>query len=267
MKEWFKARNAWGAGFAALPDAEAGRLAKALWQYTMTGIAPEVSGGIAGIFAMLRFQLDQDEEAAQEISDARAAAGRKSASLRKQTEANSANADFVEQNPTNPTNADFVEQNEANEANAHNKNKNKNKSKNNNIEEDDEEEEDITRARADAVEAIHRGFRNHFGRYPTPAETEQLTNQALLNGTPPSLIPEAIRITAARGAKSPAPYIGKIFREWASEYIETVEDLESYTFLKDAAAGRNEYGSTDIDARMEAARHERMEKHTREAGS
>ena len=256
MKEWFKARNAWGAGFAALPDAEAGQLAKALWQYTMTGEAPELSGAAAGLFAMLRFQLDQDEEAAQEISDARAAAGRKSASLRKQNEANSANADFVEQNPTKPTNADFVEQNETNEANAHNKNKNKNKI----ILDDEDDDDDELRAREE-VALVGRSFRTHFGRDPTRTELRHILQTATLTEMPLPLIEEAVRIAAQNGARTPVLYIRTILREWSEEWIRTPEDLQEYQFMKDAASGRNDFGADDMEQRMAEARELRKRKY------
>lgn len=257
MKEWFKARNAWGAGFAALPDAEAGQLAKALWQYTMTGEAPELSGAAAVLFAMLRFQLDQDEEAAQEISDARAAAGRKSASLRKQNEANSANADFVEQNPTKPTNADFVEQTGTNSANADNKNKNKNKK---DIIDDDDDDDDDIRAREDAA-VVDRAFRKHFSREPTRTEIRHILQIATLTETPLPLIEEAIRIAAQNGARTPALYVRKLLRQWSEEWIRTPEELQEYLFMWDAASGRNDFGADDMEQRMAEARELRKRKY------
>ena len=110
MKDWFKARNIWGAAILTLSDAEAGRLMKALWSYTMTGEQPNLSGAEKGIFALILMTLSQDDSRESEISEKRAQAGSIGG---KQKVANQANANFA----TNE---------EANQANATNKNKNKN---------------------------------------------------------------------------------------------------------------------------------------------
>lgn len=62
MNDWFKARNIWGAAILALSDAEAGRLMKALWTYTMTGEQQNLSGAEKAIFAMILMTLGQDEK-------------------------------------------------------------------------------------------------------------------------------------------------------------------------------------------------------------
>lgn len=108
MKDWFKARNIWGAAIQALSDEEAGRLVKALWGYTMTGVIHEPQGAEKSVFALIMMTLTQDEEKDNDISEKRAIAGAKGG---KQKVANEANA-------TNDV---------ANEANATKKNKNKNK--------------------------------------------------------------------------------------------------------------------------------------------
>ena len=110
MKDWFKARNIWGAAIMTLSDAEAGRLMKALWEYTMTGERQNLSGAEKGIFAMILMTLGQDEQADAQISEKRAAAGSIGG---KQTQAN----------------ASKIKQTEANQANASNKNKNKEEEK------------------------------------------------------------------------------------------------------------------------------------------
>ena len=98
MKDWFKARNIWGAAILSLSDAEAGRLAKALWSYTMSGEQQNLSGAEKGVFAMILMTLGQDEQASADISQKRALAGstggkqaQASASKRKQIEANTSN--------------------------------------------------------------------------------------------------------------------------------------------------------------------------------
>lgn len=77
MRDWFKARNIWGGAILTLSDAEAGRLAKALWQYTMTGEEAELPGAVGAIFAMFLMTLRQDVEAENDLSAKRAAAGSK----------------------------------------------------------------------------------------------------------------------------------------------------------------------------------------------
>lgn len=110
MKEWFKARNVWGAGILSLTDEEAGRFVKALWKYTMTGETVELSGAEKSIMAIAMMTLTADEEAANALSATRAAAGSKGGL---QKVANLANATF-----TTPI--------VANDSNCLNKNKNKN---------------------------------------------------------------------------------------------------------------------------------------------
>lgn len=92
MKDWFKARNIWGAAILSLSDAEAGRLAKALWSYTMSGEEQNLSGAEKGIFAMIQLTLSQDDCRESEISEKRAIAG---ALGGKQKQANIANANFA----------------------------------------------------------------------------------------------------------------------------------------------------------------------------
>ena len=75
MKDWFKARNIWGAAIQTLTDAEAGRLMKALWEYTMTGHQAELQGAEKGIFALILMTLGQDMERESEISEKRAISG------------------------------------------------------------------------------------------------------------------------------------------------------------------------------------------------
>jgi hypothetical protein len=102
MKEWFKARNLWGAAILTLSDTEAGRLMKALWSYTMTGEQPNLSGAERGIFAMIQMTLSQDEAIDAEISKKRAAAGSAGG---KQKVANQANATFATNDVANQANA------------------------------------------------------------------------------------------------------------------------------------------------------------------
>lgn len=110
MKDWFKARNIWGAAILSLSDEEAGRLAKAIWAYTMDGEIQTIDGAGKGILAMILMTLGQDAERDGEISEKRSLAGKSGAMI--------TNASKSRQMPTN---ADKCHQMIAN---ADNKNKN-----------------------------------------------------------------------------------------------------------------------------------------------
>ena len=79
MKEWFRARNVWGAALLGLSDEEAGIVAKAIWTYTMSGEITEIEGAGKGIFAMILMTLGQDEEKDAGISVKRSIAGKSGA--------------------------------------------------------------------------------------------------------------------------------------------------------------------------------------------
>jgi len=133
MKEWFKARNVWGAAIQTLSDAEAGRLMKALWAYTMTGEEPNLSGAEKGIMALIMLTLSQDEEQTAEVSRKRAIAG---AIGGRQRVSNVVEALKSQANQANASDASL---DQANQANASNKNKNKSKNKNTESETETEE--------------------------------------------------------------------------------------------------------------------------------
>jgi hypothetical protein len=123
-----------------LSDAEAGRLAKAIWSYTMSNEEQNLSGAEKGLFAMIQMQLDQDAQHDADISEKRASAG---AAGGKQTQAN----------------ASKEKAEEANQANASNNNKNQNKKENKNQNKEHEE----TRARE---EKTPPGFDRFWETYP-----------------------------------------------------------------------------------------------------
>lgn len=74
MRDWFKARNIWGAAIMSLTDDEAGRLAKALWAFTMNGEIVPLEGAGKGIFALMRITLEQDSIREADISEKRSMA-------------------------------------------------------------------------------------------------------------------------------------------------------------------------------------------------
>lgn len=134
MREWFKARNVWGGAFSALTDEEAGRLAKAIWAYTMTGEIKELDGAEKGIFAMILMTLGQDEEHDAEVSKKRSQA---TAGIRKQKISDDDNCD---QQWSDDVNCNQMISNDikSNQLISNDDNKNKNKSKNKNKEQDKE---------------------------------------------------------------------------------------------------------------------------------
>ena len=151
MKEWFKARNIWGAAIQTLADDEAGRLMKAVWQYTMTGEQVDLAGPEKVIFAMILLTLSQDSDREADVSGKRAAAGSAGG---KQRVANQAIATFEKPVEANQANATFASVDQANQAIACNKNKNKNKNK------EQEEEKDKEKER------LETGFDLFWDAYP-----------------------------------------------------------------------------------------------------
>ena len=140
MKDWFKARNIWGAAITALTDEEAGRLAKAIWTYTMTGEIVEIDGAGKGIFAMILMTIGQDAEKDGEISAKRSAVGSLGG---KQKVANATNCNQLQSIATN-----------CNQLLPNADNKNKNKNKNKNIEQEQESESElITDAEAQEIQS------------------------------------------------------------------------------------------------------------------
>ena len=134
MKDWFKARNIWGAAISALSDEEAGRLAKAIWAYTMDGEVKTIEGAGKGILAMILLTLGQDEERDSDISEKRSLAGKKGAT--------NTNYGKSQQMISNDNKCQQMI------SNADNKNKNKNK----NIDKEQESESESYISDADAAD-------------------------------------------------------------------------------------------------------------------
>lgn len=86
MKEWFKARNIWGAAILSMSDEEAGRFAKALWTLTMTGEAMDLEGSEKGLMAIASMMLQMDDQKASDLSAVRAEAGAKGGQQKQQME-------------------------------------------------------------------------------------------------------------------------------------------------------------------------------------
>ena len=162
MKDWFKARNIWGAAILSLPDEEAGKLVKALWTLTMTGEVPPIDGPGNGIFALMKMTLEQDSIREAEISEKRSMA---TAGIRRQKVSNDT-PDY--QMKSNDIKSDQMISNDDI--------KNKNKSKNQNKESESEfiltaEAANIQREHDKVLEAaLNAGFKS------SPAERAGLLN-------------------------------------------------------------------------------------------
>ena len=102
-----------------LSDEEAGRLMKAVWDYTMTGQQTELHGVEKGIFAMIQMTLKQDEKHDQEISMKRSKA---TESIRRRRPAEVCHNELITNDSKNNQLISIDD----------NKNKNKNKSKSKN---------------------------------------------------------------------------------------------------------------------------------------
>ena len=134
MKEWFKARYIWGAAIQMLSDEEAGRLTKALWNYTMTGQQTDLYGAEKGIFAMIQMTLKQDEKHDQEVSMKRS---RATESIRRRGSTDTYHNELISN--------DCVKNQLISIDDNKNKNKNKSKSKNKSKEKVQEKEERFER--------------------------------------------------------------------------------------------------------------------------
>ena len=171
MKEWFKARNVWGATILALSDEEAGRIAKAIWSFTMNGEIVELSGAEKGIFPMILMTLEQDEAHNAEVSAKRSAIGSLGG---KQKVANATNCYQLQANDSN------CYQKVANEAIGNNKNKNKNKES-----EKESESEFILDDEAVQIQNDHNTILDaaqNAGFKSTPAERAGLLNLYAVHG-------------------------------------------------------------------------------------
>ena len=217
MKEWFKARNIWCGAFDALSDAEAGRLAKALWKYTTTGEQVNLSGAEKGCYAMIIYTLQQDEAESSHLSEVRREAGSKGGQQKAANEANVANANFA----TND---------EANVANAHNKNKNKSK----NLLEDEEEDEDDNNACARM--RIAETWNLAFGSRITPAYLNKLDGLSTVLDV--DVILTAIRLTATKSPNNPAQYVSAVLSDWQAEKITTVDEASEYMVIRSGMDGK-----------------------------
>lgn len=139
MKEWFKARLIWKGAFDSLSDAEAGRLAKALWAYAADGTRAELTGKEIGAYGIIIETLNRDAKDFEHLSSVRSAVGRKGRQVLhdetkesigsncKQLVAKEAIGSNCKQKETIDSNCKQKETNQAIASKSDNKNKNKDK--------------------------------------------------------------------------------------------------------------------------------------------
>ena len=212
MNIWFKARNVWGATILALSDDEAGRLAKAIWTFTMTGKILPLDGAEKGIFPMILMTLEQDEAHNAEVSAKRAAVG---ALGGKQKAANATNSLQLLPIATN------CNQKVANEAIDTNKNKNKNKEKEPEVDFIlDNEAASIQKEHNSILDAaLNAGFKN------TPAERAGLLNLYAEHGLDKMLaaINECVRHSASNLA-----YLEAVLKGTPKKKNTDARDIHGY---------------------------------------
>ena len=202
MKTWFKARMTWGAGIEALSDAEAGRFAKALWQYVTAHEETPLQGSEKVLFALALMELRQDEAEAAELSNVRAVAGRIGG---KQKQANQANATFAKQD-------------EANQASDTNKNKNKKEDKEKEI-----DSNSITTAFGDVYINTVQDYAQRYLVGLTSTHLEEVDQYSEIMGE--ELVKHAIDESIANGVRSWA-YVRAILRGYMKDNIKTIAQAE-----------------------------------------
>jgi len=118
MKDGFKARNFWGGAIRALTDEEAGRLIKAVFEYTTTGKQPKLQGAEKGIFLMIASILKEDEEEERRQIENKVKAGAAGGKKRVANQASQAGACSAWKNQASQASACSAWKNQANLAGA-----------------------------------------------------------------------------------------------------------------------------------------------------
>ena len=118
MKDGFKARNFWGGAIRALTDEEAGRLIKAVFEYTTTGKQPKLQGAEKGIVLMIASILKEDEEEERRQIENKVKAGAAGGTKRVANQASQAGACSAWKNQASQASACSAWKNQANLAGA-----------------------------------------------------------------------------------------------------------------------------------------------------
>lgn len=114
--------------------------------------------------------------------------------------------------------------------------------------EDDEEEQEEAAARARARAEITEAWKNGFGKEPTPAIVEALCWRAVMLDFDEGVVAQAIHAAAIKGANSPIDYIISLLSDWSDHKCKTLQDVEEYIYLYDAAWGKLSRTYHGIDA-------------------
>ena len=99
-----------------LSDEQAGKLLKAIYEYTSNGEIPDLDLTLDIVFTQIRQTLDRNTNKWNQIKQRRSEAGKLGAKTKKQNEAKEANANFVKNEIAKEANANFVKDEKANQA-------------------------------------------------------------------------------------------------------------------------------------------------------
>ena len=117
MKNSFVLYNEYKEQFELLSYEEAGQLIMAIFEYTETGVAPELSGMVLMAFAFIKKQLDRDAEKYEKTVEKRKEAGKNGGAPKGNTnaqkQAKQANGYFDNQKQAKQANGYFDEQKQA----------------------------------------------------------------------------------------------------------------------------------------------------------
>lgn len=117
MKNSFVLYNEYKEQFELLSYEEAGQLIMAIFEYTETGVAPELNGMVLMAFAFIKKQLDRDAEKYEKTVEKRKEAGKNGGAPKGNTnaqkQAKQANGCFEKQKQAKQANGYFDEQKQA----------------------------------------------------------------------------------------------------------------------------------------------------------
>ena len=219
MRDYFKARIAWGAGLSSLSDAEAGRLCKALWAYADSGETICLEGIEGAMLSMFSSELRKDLEHFQKVSLARSKDGTASG-LSRRTNANKTSIckqnEHMLNNQTNVHDTNICKQNEQMPTYVQQKEKEVGRACVGDGFLTDEEADSLAGALQDVYDAAERAG------FPTnPATLDKLTALAA-EYSPPRVI-SALDVATERG-KTSICYLRGILERKSSDSLTANKD-------------------------------------------
>ena len=139
----------------------------------------------------------------------------------------------------------------------------------------DDDEDDVDehqRAReAEAVGQIRDGYRQCFGKTPTPMECGRLLRAVRTLHFTADMVIKALEIASGSGAKNPTDYALSVLEDWWNNNVMQIHQVDEYRFMSDVIAGRKgmgQYGTGDPSEdwrKMQEAQRRRIEEND-EAG-